>query len=180
MDLLLIRDVEGLGRRGDRVSVRRGYARNHLLPLGFAVRATPDNVRRVEKRRVAWLAEEAKMLEELRELAGHLEALDLTVVEKASETGHLYGSVTEKGIAEAATSAGVPLEPKAVRLESPIKEVGDYRVPVRLHPEVQLEVSVKVRAEGREDWVPGREVEATPAGPGTAGEAAEPGAPDTP
>ena len=157
MEVLLIKDVERLGKRGTHVTVKTGYARNHLLPLGYAVLANSENRRRIEKDRVKWLAEEAKLLEELRELAGHLAKLDLLVVEKASETGHLYGSVSEKTIAEAIRDAGINLDPKVIRLEHHLKEVGDYEVPVQLHEEVQVTVPVRVRAEGREDWLPGQD-----------------------
>ncbi len=157
MEVLLIKDVERLGKRGSHVTVKSGYARNHLLPLGYAVLANAENRRRIEKVRVKWLAEEAKLLDELRELAGHLAKLDLLIVEKASETGHLFGSVSEKTIAEAVREAGINLDPKVIRLEHHLKEVGNYEVPVQLHEEVQVTVPVRVRAEGREDWLPGQD-----------------------
>lgn len=157
IEILLVENVEQLGKRGQRVKVRPGYARNYLLPMGIAVPVTPDNIARVEKRRVQWLAEEAKLLEAMRELAAHVAKLDLKLVEKASEAGSLYGSVTEKMIADAASAQGIELKAKQVRLAEPIKLVGDYEVTIRLHEEVSVEVPVKVRAEGREDWVPGQE-----------------------
>ena len=159
MNLLLIEDVEFLGKRGDHVKVKPGYARNFLLPLDKAVHATEDNLRMVDKARVRWLAEEAKLIEELKELAGHIAKLDLKIVAKASEAGHLYGSVTERDIAAAATAEGVAFQEKAVKLEHALKDVGDYSVPIHLHEQVSLEIPVRVRAEGREDWLPGQDEE---------------------
>jgi large subunit ribosomal protein L9 len=163
MDVLLIKDVERLGKRGNHVTVKSGYARNHLLPLGYAVPLTEENRRMVERRRLQWLAEEAKLLEDLRELAGHLAKLDITIVQKSADSGHLYGSVDERAIAAAVKAEGIDLDPKVVRLEHHLKEVGDYEVIMRLHEEVVVTLPIKVRAEGREDWLPSDEVEAKPA-----------------
>jgi large subunit ribosomal protein L9 len=165
VELVLVKDIEHLGKRGTKVRVREGYARNYLVPMKAAVPATEDNLRWVEKARVKWLAEEAKLIEELRELAGHIAKLDLMVMGKASEQGNLYGSITEKTIAEAAKQKGVAFDVKAVRLPHHLKEVGDYEVPIFLHEQVQLAIPVKVRAEGRPDWIPSKEqaAEAAPA-----------------
>ena len=164
VELLLIEDVAFLGKRGERVVVKQGYARNHLLPMNLAIAATSDNLTMVEKRRVQWLAEEAKLIEELKELAGHIAGLDLTIVEKAqAETGHLYGSVTAKDVAAAAASKGVKVDVKHIRLDAPLKEVGDYEVMVRLHEEVEASIPVHVRMEGNEDWLPSAMEEEAPA-----------------
>jgi len=154
MDILLIKDVARLGKRGSHVTVKTGFARNHLLPLGLAVPATADNRRMVETRRLTWLAEESKMLEDLRELAGHLASLDITIVEKAADSGHLYGSVDERSIAASVKAAGINLDPSVIRLEHQLKEVGDFEILLRLHEEVEVTLPIKVLAEGREDWVP--------------------------
>lgn len=158
MDVLLVRDVSQLGKRGQRVTVKPGYARNYLLPMGFAIPATAENIRQIDRVRVKWLAEEAKLLEEMRELAGHLEKIEtVRIVEKASETGHLYGSVTDKMVADAVTAKGIEIEPRVVVMEAPFKEVGDYPVTLRLHEEVSVPLKVEVRMEGNEDWLPGQE-----------------------
>lgn len=162
VELVLIQDIENLGKRGAKVRVREGYARNYLLPMQAALPATSDNLKKVDKARVRWLAEEAKLIEELRELAGHIGKLDLTLVAKASETGHLFGSVTEKSISDAAKAKGVGFEQKAVRLTHSLKEVGDYEVLIHLHEQVEVTIPVKVRGEGRGDWVPGREAAPAP------------------
>jgi large subunit ribosomal protein L9 len=173
MELLLIEDVPNLGKRGQSVRVRSGFARNYLLPLNKAVAATAENKAMVEKARVRWLAEEAKLIEELQELAAKIGQLDLKIVAKAAESGHLYGSVNEKNIAEAAAGSGVPFDVRHVRLDQPLKEVGDYQVLVHLHEQVEVTIPVRVRAEGREDWLPGSEEEAA-AEEGEAAEADEP------
>ncbi|MAB91315.1 MAG: 50S ribosomal protein L9 [Planctomycetota bacterium] len=177
IELLLLEDVENLGKRGDTVSVKAGFARNHLIPLRYAVHANEDNLKMVEKRRLAWLAEEAKLIEELQELASHIAKLDLTIVEKATDQGHLYGSVTAKDVADAAAGSGVSFDAKCVRMEADLREVGDYEVPVRLHEQVNVSIPVRIRMEGNEDWTPGQAGEAAapeqPA-PEAAAPAAEP------
>ncbi len=157
LDLLLLKDVEHLGKRGERVNVKEGYARNHLIPLKYAVQTTADNLRMVEKRRVAWLAEEAKLIEELQELASHIAKLDIKIVAKATGEGHLYGSVTAKDVADAAAAQGVAFAARCVRLDGDIKSVGDFEAPVRLHEQVNVTIPVRVRMEGNEDWLPGQD-----------------------
>jgi len=157
IDLVLIEDVDNLGKRGERVAVKPGFARNHLIPLSLAVHVTEENLRMVEKHRVQWLAEEAKLIEELKELAGHVGQLDLTISGRASEHGHLYGSVTEKDIAAAAAAAGVAFDTKHVKIAQHLKEVGDYDVLIRLHEQVEITIPVRVRAEGEENWTPDQE-----------------------
>lgn len=155
LDLLLVADVPKLGKRGDRVKVKVGYARNYLLPKRMAVYVNTDTLRMVEKARVKWLAEEAKKLEELRELATHVEKLDLLIVAKAAENGSLYGSVGPRDIAAKAASEGVALDASVVRMPEALKQVADYEVLIHLHEEVEVTIPVRVRAEGREDWLPG-------------------------
>ena len=106
MDILLIQDVDKLGKRGDTVSVKPGFARNHLLPSGVAVLPTTANVRRIEKSRKTWLAEERKIVEQASKLAEMLKPVSLLIVEKSSDEGRLYGSVNEKVIAAALSAKG--------------------------------------------------------------------------
>lgn len=157
LDLLLVKDVEHLGKRGARVRVREGYGRNYLLPTGAAVPASEENIRRVDKVRAQWLAEEATLLTEMKELAGRLAGFSVTLVSKASEAGNLYGSVGVREIAEAAAAAGFPLDQRVLKLASAFKMVGNHACPVVLHDAVRLTIEVRVRAEGRGDWIPGHE-----------------------
>lgn len=159
VELLLIKDVENLGKRGSKVRVRTGYARNYLLPQGAAVPATEENLRRVDKVRAQWLAEEAKLLSEMQELAARLAGFEVTLVAKASEAGNLYGSVGVRELVDAVAAKGMPLEARVFRLQNPVKMVGDHSVPIVLHESVKCTIALKVRAEGRGDWVPGQETD---------------------
>jgi large subunit ribosomal protein L9 len=156
MDVLLIRNVDKLGKRGDKVSVKPGFARNFLLPSGAAVLPTTANVRRIEKSRKTWLAEEKKMVEAAQKLAELLKPVELTLMERSSDEGRLYGSVNDKAIANALVAKGFQLDHKVVRLDAPIREVGNYDVRIHLHSDVEVFLPVKVRAEGFETWEPGQ------------------------
>jgi large subunit ribosomal protein L9 len=158
MDILLISDVDKLGKRGDQVSVKPGFARNYLLPSGVAVLPTVANVRRIEKSRKTWLAEEKKMVEAAQRWVDVLKPVSLTIVEKSSDEGRLYGSVNDKVIAAALAEKGIQLDSKVVRLDAPIREIGNYEVRIHLHADVEVFLPVKVRAEGFEDWEPGQQL----------------------
>lgn len=156
MELLLICDVDKLGKRGDKVTVKPGFARNHLLPSGVAVLPTTANLRRIEKSRKTWLAEERKLVDAASKLGDLLKPISLLLVEKSSEEGRLYGSVNDKSVAAALAEKGFDLDSKVVRLDAPIREIGNYEVRVHLHADVEVFVPLKVRAEGFEDWEPGQ------------------------
>jgi len=144
VQILLLSDDDDLGEVGDVVAVKPGYARNFLIPSGHACRVTPDALRRVEKskeqarkarrRRAAQVAEQAKALE----------SFSLTLEERASEEGHLFGSVSESTIVEALKAEGVMVQEKQVVLDGHIKELGIYNVPVRLDPDHTVEIRVWV------------------------------------
>jgi large subunit ribosomal protein L9 len=156
MELILVRDVDKLGKRGTRVSVKPGYARNYLLPFGHAVLPTADNVRRIEGKRKSWLAEDAKLVEAARGLAEMLKDVVLSVMEKSSDEGRLYGSVSDKIIAAKLAEKGYKIDPRVVRLDTPIREIGNYDVRLRFHADVEMKLPVRVRAEGFETWEPGQ------------------------
>lgn len=144
MKLLLQRNIEKLGNIGDIVEVPPGYGRNYLLPKGLAVEVTADNINRFEgmKRRLIAIEQETKEKFEL--LAKEIEGASCTVVTNASEEGHLYGSVTARDIAAQFVAEDIEVEPKAIVLPEPIKELGIYMVNIRLHPEVECEAKVWV------------------------------------
>ena len=144
MKLLLQRNIEKLGTIGDIVDVPPGYGRNYLLPKGLAVEVTADNINRFEgmKRRLIAIEQETKEKFEL--LAKEIEGASCTVVTNASEEGHLYGSVTARDIAAQFVAEDIKIEPKAIVLPEPIKELGIYMVNIRLHPEVECEAKVWV------------------------------------
>lgn len=144
MDVILREDVEKLGHAGEVVSVKDGYARNFLLPRGLAYLATDSNRRRLEAehkqrdRRVEAAAGAA------RDVAAKLEAVSLSFSMKAGEGDKLFGSVTAGDIAERLAAEGLTVDRKAVELDEPIKALGVYKVPIRLHADVKPEVRVWV------------------------------------
>lgn len=156
MEVILVRDVDKLGKRGNRVPVKPGYARNFLLPFGHAVLPTKDNVRRIEGVRKKWLAEDAKLVEAAKQLAEMLKDLTLVVMEKSSDEGRLYGSVNDKSLAAKLAEKGFKIDPRAVRLEAPIREIGNFSVRLRFHADVEMMLPVRVRSDGFENWEPGQ------------------------
>ncbi|MBL8735310.1 MAG: 50S ribosomal protein L9 [Planctomycetes bacterium] len=144
MELLLKQNIEHLGRLGDVVKVKPGYARNYLLPRGLAVAVTKDNVAAIERARAAAMAEEQKRIGSMKELAQKLVEASITIEGRASDDGHLYGSVTAGSIAKALRDRGIAVDDKQVRLEQPLKQIGTYDVLVHLHQSVEATVKVWV------------------------------------
>lgn len=142
--MLLTRRIENLGRDGDVVSVKPGYARNYLLPQGLATVATPHNVRMVEKRRVKLQEIEKARLGALKEYAERLQRNSITIESNANEEGHLYGSVGATEVSAALKEEGFDIAPDQVRLEGPLKELGLYTIAIHLAEEVNGEVKVWV------------------------------------
>jgi large subunit ribosomal protein L9 len=144
VELLLAEDVASLGKQGDIVQVRRGYARNYLLPQGLATVATENNKRMVEKHRLK-LAELAKQkIAELKKLGETISKYSVTIEAQANEEGHLYGSIGANDISKQLKTAGYPVEAEHVRLEGPLKELAMYTVKIQLHADVETEVKVWV------------------------------------
>ena len=144
MDVILREDVEKLGTRGQLVKVAPGYARNFLLPNKMAVAATESNKKIVEQERQAHLRREAKVEGEAKDLGKMLGAVAITISQKAGENDQLFGSVTSKDIAEALEKQGYTIERRKIALDEPIKTLGEFKVPVRLHREVTAEITVHV------------------------------------
>jgi large subunit ribosomal protein L9 len=144
MDVILLQRVEKLGAMGQVVKVKDGYARNYLLPLGKALRATAANRAKYEADRVVL---EAKNAERRTGAAGEAQKLDgknFIVIRQAGETGQLYGSVSPRDIAEAVSTSGVAVSRTHVMLDTPIKAVGLHQVRIALHPEVITHVTINV------------------------------------
>jgi large subunit ribosomal protein L9 len=144
MQVILLERVAKLGQMGDVVKVKDGYARNFLLPQGKALRASAANIARFEAEKAQL---EARNLETKREAAALAEKLDgqsFVVIRSASDGGALYGSVTTRDVAEAATAGGFSLDKRQIVLNAPIKELGIHAVTVRLHPEVEVTINVNV------------------------------------
>lgn len=144
IQLLLIHNVEHLGKQGDIVEVKRGYALNYLLPQGLATVATEHHKRMVEKHREKLRALELEKLSEYRELADELAKQSITIEANANDEGHLYGSVGPHEIVDAIKAVGFSLAQDQIRLEGPLKELGLYTIKVHLHSEVDASVKVWV------------------------------------
>lgn len=144
MELLLKQNVEHLGRVGELVKVKTGYARNYLLPRGLAVMITKSNVAEIERARARALVEEQDRIQGLRDLATKLTEASVTIEGRANAEGHLFGSVTAANIASALREKGIVVDDKQVRLEQPLKEIGVFDVAVHLHAEVEATVKVWV------------------------------------
>ena len=144
MEVILREDIEKLGSRGQIVKVADGYARNFLLPKRLAVVATEANKKIVEQERQAHLRREAKEKAAAEDLAKMMAGTVLTIAQKAGEQEQLFGSVTAKDIAEALVQQGYHVDRRKIHLEDPIKQLGDFKVPVRLHREVTVEITVQV------------------------------------
>ena len=146
--VLLREDVDDLGARGEIVRVRAGYARNYLLPRNLAVEATAGNVKGIEQERAALLKKEAKERATAEAQSQQMSSIELEFRRKAGEQGALYGSVTSMDLAEELKNRGYEIDRHRIHLREPLKRVGDYTVPVRLHREVTIDLKVKVSPEG--------------------------------
>ncbi len=144
MELLLKENVEHLGIRGDIVKVRAGYGRNYLIPKGLALMATPANIKLIERERQRLIKLAEAELAAARSLSEKLAALTLTFPRKAGEKGTLYGSVTSMDIAEALAAQQLEVERRQIALKEPIKALGEYEVPVKLHRDVTVALKVVV------------------------------------
>ncbi|MBI1361694.1 MAG: 50S ribosomal protein L9 [Alphaproteobacteria bacterium] len=144
MDVILLERVESLGSIGDVVKVKNGFARNYLLPQHKALLATDANKQRFERERAAIEARNEKAREAASTEASAIEGAVYILIRQAGETGQLYGSVSARDIAEAATEAGHPVERRHVQLNNPIKIIGMHEVSIRLHPEVTVKIQLNV------------------------------------
>jgi large subunit ribosomal protein L9 len=144
MEVILREDVEKLGQRGQVVKVTAGYARNFLLPRRIAVAATGSNKKIVEQEREAYLKREAKVQIDAEDLGKLLAAVELTISQKAGENDQLFGSVTVADLAAALEKKGYNIDRKKIQLDEPIKTLGEFKVGVKLHKEVTVELPVHV------------------------------------
>jgi large subunit ribosomal protein L9 len=147
MEVILREDIDKLGSRGQVVKVAPGYARNFLLPKRLAVPATESNKKIIEQERQAHLRKEAKQLNDAQDLGKLMAGVTVTISQKAGENDILFGSVTAKDVAEALEKQGYNIERRNIQLSEPIKQLGEHRVPVRLHREVTVEIPVIVTRE---------------------------------
>jgi large subunit ribosomal protein L9 len=144
MDVILLERIGKLGQMGDVVRVKDGFARNFLLPRGKALRATADNKARFEGMKAELQARNLELKGGAEKLATKLDGRTVTVLRQASESGQLYGSVTTRDIASLLNSDEAPVSRAQVALNAPIKAIGQFKVPLALHPEVETIVTVIV------------------------------------
>jgi large subunit ribosomal protein L9 len=144
MDVILLQRIEKLGQMGEVVKVKPGFARNYLLPQKKALRATEANKARFEKQRAQLEATNLARREEAQKISGKVEGLTVVIIRQAGETGHLYGSVSARDVAAAATEGGVTIERNQVLMDRPIKLLGLHPVRVALHPEVIVSITANV------------------------------------
>ena len=144
MQVILLERIEKLGKIGDVVKVKPGYARNYLLPQKKALRATKANLDYFETQRATLEAANETKLNEAAGTAGQLDGVTVTLIRQASETGQLYGSASARDIAAAIGEAGHQVERRMVQLDHPIKELGLHPVRIVLHPEMIVTVTVNV------------------------------------
>jgi large subunit ribosomal protein L9 len=142
--LILREDVENLGRVGDVVDVAGGYGRNYLLPRGLAVKASTKNLKEQEHQKKLIQARLERHKKDAQEMAGSLDSVSCTIARKTGEEEKLYGSVTSRDIEEALKEEGISIDRKRILLEEPIKQLGVYTVPVKLHTEVIGNIKVWV------------------------------------
>lgn len=147
MQIILQEDVEKLGTRGQLVEVAAGYARNYLLPRKLGIEATPGNMKRLEKMRATFAKKEATEKEAAQKLAELLTAVSVTLTRKAGENDQLFGSVTSGDVAEALAAQGYNIEKRKIVLADPIKVVGEFEIPIKLHREVTSSVKLAVKKE---------------------------------
>jgi len=160
MKVILMQHIEKLGAKGDIVNVKRGYARNYLVPRGYAIYATPHNMKKLEEIRAIAKQEEATRLEELKALAAKINGITLSFTRKTDEQGNLYGSVSDTDIAGELSSKGHQIHKSAIQLEKHIKELGIFDIELKLHKDVEAQIKVEVKKEATDEPEP--EVE-TPA-----------------
>lgn len=145
MEVILQQDVKGLGKKGDVVNVADGYGRNFLLPRGLAVPATAGNIKQVDIEKETQRQKRERELQEAQEIAARIQGQKLHIATKVGESGKLFGSITSQEIAERLKRQyKVEIDKRKIELEEPIKSVGKHPVKIKIHPKVQVEITVQV------------------------------------
>jgi large subunit ribosomal protein L9 len=147
MEVILREDIDKLGHRGQVVKVAAGYARNYLLPKRLAVAATDSNKKIVEQERQAHLRREAKVAAEAADLAKLMSNVVVTIRAKAGEQDQLFGSVTAKDIVDSLEKQNYTIDRRKIQLDEPIRQLGEHKVPIKLHREVSVDITVVVAKE---------------------------------
>ena len=159
MKLLLKEDVEGLGICGQEVEVKDGYGRNFLIPKGKALLATPNNLKAFTHQKLVVQSRVKKVIAAAQVIADDIAKANCSVKKKIGESGKMFGSVTAQEIADLLKAQGVDIDRRKIQLSEPIKKAGEYKIPVKLHPEVTAEI--KLNVEGEQEVVAVAEPDAT-------------------
>jgi large subunit ribosomal protein L9 len=144
MEIILRQDVDDLGLEGDIVKVAKGYARNYLIPKGFALACSPQNMKALELERKKIEARRLNAAEDARKLKEQMEGMVITLSQKSGEEGKLYGSVTSMDIASKLEEKGIVIDRRKIVLEKPIKSLGEFEISVKIYPEVTSMIKVVV------------------------------------
>lgn len=142
MKIILRKDFEKLGKIGDVVEVKDGYARNYLIPKNIAYQATEGNMRALEEEKKQHAYRQQKEERNAQKVASKIESISVTIKAKVGEDEKLFGSVTSQSIAEALTEQGITIDKRSIELEEPLKALGIYTVPIKLHPKVTAKLKV--------------------------------------
>lgn len=144
MEVILLENVPSLGKAGDIVQVAVGYGRNFLIPKKLAMQATPQNIRLWEQRREVFLHKKSKEFEKAREEAQRIESTAFTLCRTAGERDKLFGSVTSLDLQKALQEKGIVVDRKKIILPHPLKKLGSFSIPIKLHPEVTAQMNIQI------------------------------------
>jgi large subunit ribosomal protein L9 len=148
--IVLREDVDKLGERGQVVNVAPGYARNFLFPKALAFEATAGNMRQIELRKKVWVVREAREADDAKKLAARIAEIKIVIAKKVGENEALYGSVTSQEIADLLKAKGVEVDRRKIQMHDPIRSLGTFAVPIKIHRQVSANVSVEVVPESAE------------------------------
>ncbi|MDI3503614.1 MAG: large subunit ribosomal protein [Candidatus Cloacimonadota bacterium] len=147
MKVIMLENIENLGSKGEVVNVKRGYARNYLVPRAYALYATPENMKRLSSIQEEFKAEEEKRLDELKKLAEKIASVKLTFVRKVDEHGSMFGSVSENDLVTALKEQDIEVHRSSILMEHHVKELGEHSQAIRLHKDIVANLNFVVEAE---------------------------------
>ena len=147
MKVIMLKTIEKVGNQGEVINVKRGFARNYLVPRGFAIYATPANMKNLAIIKNKLAAEEEKLLAELKNLAEKIAATKLVFMRKVDESGSMFGSVSELDIMHSLEEQGITIQKNAVFMDKHYKELGEFNVPIHLHKDVTCTLNIVIEPE---------------------------------
>lgn len=150
MKIILLKDTDDLGLEGDIINVTRGYARNYLIPREFALEASESNIKLIESKRKKIEIRKLKAREDAIKVREQIAAIKISIAQKVGEEDKLYGSVTSMDIASEMEKKGVTIDRRKIVLEKPIKNLGEFKIPVKIYPGITGHIEVSVVPEGPE------------------------------